>query len=422
MKEKLSELYIRVKNNKDSRTLISNFGYLSVLQVASYIFPLITIPYLARVIGVDSFGKIAFASAVITWFTTISDWGFDFTATRDVAQNRDDLKKISKIFSNVLWARVLLTLCSFVILYIAILFVPQFNENKTILLVTFLLIPGHILYPSWFFQAMERMKYITIFNILSRLLFTILIFVFIKQKSDYILQPLLTTLGYIVSGIIAMYIIIKKWQVKLYKPNFKEIKSTIKNSTDVFINNIMPNLYNSFSTVLLGFYGGPVANGLLDAGGRFVSISQQFMSIFSRTFFPFLSRRIDKHQVYVKLNLTFAILFSASLFLLAPILIKLFFTEEFYDAIIVLRIMSLSIMFLALSNIYGTNYMIIQGYEKELRNITFISSIIGFVLSFILIKCFNYIGAAITIVITRAILGISILYKVIKIKKTIEVS
>lgn len=419
MKEKFSKLYNRIKSNNDSRTLIANFGYLSLLQVASYIFPLITIPYLARVIGVDSFGKIAFASAVIVWFRTIADWGFNFTATRDVAQNRGDLKKISKIFSNVLWARVFLTLCSFVILYSAILFIPKFNESKDILLVTFLMIPGHLLYPDWFFQAMERMKYITIFNVISKLLFTILIFIFIKQKSDYLLQPLFTTLGYIVSGIVAMYIIIKKWNIKLYKPNLKEIFRTINKSTDVFINNIMPNLYNSFSTVLLGFYGGPISNGLLDAGGKFVGISQQFMTIVSRAFFPFLSRRIDKHQVYVKLNLTFAVLFSVALFILAPILIKLFFTEEFYDAIIVLRIMSLSIVFLALSNIYGTNYMIIQGYEKELRNITFVSSIIGFALSFVLIKNFDFIGAAITIALTRAIMGLSIVFSVLKIKNKI---
>ncbi len=77
-----------IKKSGDSRTLIANFGYLTLLQVAGYIFPLITIPYLAKVIGVDSFGKITFASAIIVWFQTITDWGFNYTATRDVAKNR----------------------------------------------------------------------------------------------------------------------------------------------------------------------------------------------------------------------------------------------------------------------------------------------------------------------------------------------
>ena len=311
---RLRQIVNRIRQSKDGRTLVVNLGYLSLLQVASYIFPLITIPYLARVIGVDSFGKIAFASAVVVWFQTVADWGFNFTATRDVAKHRDDKEKVSEIFSNVLWARMLLMLVSFVLLMIVIYIIPKFHENKTILLITFLLIPGHILYPDWFFQAIERMKYITILNLLSKLLFTILIFVFIKEKSDFILQPLFTTLGYIISGLLAIYLISFKWKVKIKAPRFKDILQTIKGSTDVFINNITPNLYNSFSTILLGFWGGPVANGLLDASKKFTSVAHQFVNIIARTFFPFLSRKIEKHTVFAKIYLSVAAFLSLFLF------------------------------------------------------------------------------------------------------------
>src|SRR5690554_4491222 len=109
----------RIKKSKDGRTLVANFGYLSLLQVAGYIFPLITMPYLARVIGVEGFGKIAFASAVVVWFQTVADWGFNYTATRDVAKNRDNKEKVSEIFSNVLWARCFLMITSFLLLILA---------------------------------------------------------------------------------------------------------------------------------------------------------------------------------------------------------------------------------------------------------------------------------------------------------------
>lgn len=416
MKQKIRKGINTIKRSGDAKTLLSNFGYLSALQIAGYVFPLITIPYLARVIGVESFGRIAFASAIIVWFQTVSDWGFNFTATRDVAKNRDDIDKVSEIFSNVLWAKILLMVVSFVLLAVTIYIVPAFRENSTVILITYLMIPGNIMYPDWFFQAMERMKYITLFNIFAKLLFTIAVFVFVKQKSDFILQPLFTSIGYVVSGVGAMYLILGKWGVKLRKPSLPDIFSTIKGSTDVFLNNIVPNLYNSFSTILLGFYGGAVSNGKLDAGGKFVGISQQFMGVISRTFFPFLSRRIDKHHLYVKINLYLSITFSVVLFFLAPILIKLFFTAEFYDAIWVLRIMSLSIIFLSLSNVYGTNYMIIEGYEKQLRNITFVSSLIGFALSFPLIYYFDYIGAALTVTLTRGILGLSVMIRARSIK------
>lgn len=163
--------------------------------------------------------------------------------------------------------------------------------------------------------------------------------------------------------------------------------------------------------MLLGFFGGPVSNGLLDAGSKFVNISYQFLSVISRTFFPFLSRRIDKHSQFSKLTIYISVIISVLLFIFAPLIIKLFFTDEFYNAIPVLRIMSVSIIFLSLSNVYGTNYMIIQGYEKQLRNITFVSSLIGFAISFPLIYFFDYIGAALTIAITRGLLGILITYK-----------
>lgn len=397
--------------SKDGRTLLTNFGYLSLLQIVGYAFPLITIPYLAKTIGVDSFGKIAFASAVIVWLQTVSDWGFNYTATRDVAKNRDNIEKVSEIFSYVLWARLLLTVMSFSVLLIAIALIPEFTENRSILLVTFLLVPGHVMFPDWFFQAMERMRYITILNLLSKTVFTVAIFIFIKEKSDFILQPLFTSLGFVLSGVIAMYLIFFKWKIKLYKPKIKPVFAIIKGSTDVFINNITPNLYNSFSVLLLGFFGGNVANGKLDAGGKFVAVAQQFMLVMSRTFFPFLSRRIDKHKLYVKINLGLAAFFASVLFLAAPLIIRVFFTSEFYDSIIVLQIMAVSLFFIALSNVYGTNYMIIQGYERELRNITFVSSIIGLGLSFPLIYYFSFVGAAINITLTRGILGFSIMWK-----------
>lgn len=410
----------RLNFSKDGKALIQNFAFLSFLQVAGYIFPLITMPYLAKVIGVEAFGKIAFAAAVMVWIQTISDWGFNFTATRDVAQNRDNPQKVSEIFSNVLWARCILMILATVVLFLLIEFIPFLKDNKEVLWVSFLMIPGHIMFPDWFFQAMERMKYITVLNLLSKLLFTIAVFVFIKDKDDYILQPLLTSFGFVVSGFIAFYYIIIKWEIRLTVPSIRNVYCTITKSSDVFLNNLLPNLYNSFSSVLLGFYGGEVANGKLDAGTKLVNIAQQFSQVLSRAFFPFLSRKLDKHYIYVRINLIISLGISVGLFLFAPIFIRIFFTSEFSDSILVLRITSFSIFFLALSNGYGTNYLIISGHERELRNITAIVSIIGFAMAFPLIYHFEFIGAAITVTLTRAFLGISIMTRAIKIKNKNE--
>lgn len=417
MLSKLKQLFARLKQSKDGKTLVANFGYLSLLQVAGYVFPLITMPYLARVIGAEGFGKVAFAAAIMVWFQTIADWGFNYTATRDVAKNRDDKEKVSEIFSNVFWARILLMFVSFVALSICVMTIPKLRENADVIMISFLMIPGHIMFPDWFFQAMERMKYITILNIISKTLFTIAIFLFIKERDDYILQPLFTSLGFVVSGIIAMYYILIKWKIHLHFTSFKVIIKTIKSSTDVFINNIVPNFYNAFSSILLGFVGGEVANGILDAGRKFVNIAEQLLSVISRVFFPFLARKGEKHGLYAKINITISVVMAIFLFVFAPLIIRTFFTSEFENSIIVLRILSISIISGSLKNIYAFNYMILRGYEKQSRNIMIICSLIGFLLAFPLVTKYSYIGVSIVYLFTLSLMGVASMLFVKKIKK-----
>ncbi|HAN11515.1 MAG TPA: flippase [Bacteroides sp.] len=404
--KRISEIKKQINKSKDGKTVFANFGYLSLLQVAGYVFPLISMPYLARVIGADGFGKIAFASAIVVWIQTISDWGFNLTATRDVAQNRDDKELVSRIISNVLWARSILTLLSGIILLAVVLLVPYLRENADIILVTFLLVPGYILFPEWFFQAIEKMKYTTFFNLFLKLVFTVAVFVFIHKREDYLIQPLLTTIGYLLCGFGALYLIFKKWGYTLYKPQWSEIFKTIRNSTDVFINNLMPNLYNSFSVMLLGFFGGSTANGIYDGGNRFPVIFYQFQSVLSRAFYPFLSRRPDKHSFYAKLNIVSALIGAVFLILLSPLVIKIMLGDEFEKSVVVMQILSFSVVFLAMDYTYGTNFLIINHKEKPLRNLTFVSSIIGMSVAIPLVYYFSYMGAAITVLLCRGMLGV----------------
>lgn len=403
---KFSDIKKRITGSKDGKTVFANFGYLSLLQIAGYVFPLLTMPYLARVIGADGFGKIAFASAIVVWIQTISDWGFNLTATRDVAQNRADKEKVSRIFSNVLWARCLLTVFSGLLLLIAVVAVPYLRENADIIFVTFLLVPGHILFPEWFFQAIEKMKYTTTFNLLIKLVFTIAVFIFIHEKEDYIIQPLLSTIGFLLCGIGALFLILKKWGYTLYRPQWSEIARTIKGSTDIFINNLMPNLYNSFSVLLLGFFGGATANGLYDGGNKFPTIFYNFQSILSRAFYPFLSRRPDKHHFYAKLNVGSALIGAIILILLSPLVIKIMLGDEFEKSVIVMQILSFSVVFLAMDYTYGTNFLIIHHEERALRNMTFACSLFGMCAALPLVYYFTYIGAAITVLLCRGLLGI----------------
>lgn len=337
---------------------------------------------------------------------SIVTWGFNYTATRDVARHRDNQMQVSIIFSNIIWTRLFLALLCFLLLLGLTYVIPEFKDNRTILIITFMMIPGNILFPDWMFQALEKMKYITLLSILSKLLFTIAVFLFIKKPDDYLLQPLFSSLGCILSGLISLYLILFKWGYKISLPSFPTIFKTIRTGADVFINNFTPNLYNSMSFILLGMFHVSSANGILSAGNKGLGILQQFMDVLSRTFFPFLSRRIDKHHLYVRLTLTISGLASILLMLIAPVFVKLFYTEEFYDGIIVAILLAPSIFFLAVSDSYGTNYLLLVGEEKMMRNITMSFSVLGLIMGIPLIYYFSYFGAATTIVVTRGLLAL----------------
>lgn len=402
---KITQKISAIAHNKEAKTVAGNFMWLSLLQVAGYAFPLITMPYLARVIGVDGFGKIAFAMAIMVWIQTIADWGFNLTATRDVAQNRDNKDKVSEIFSNVLWARCLLMLLSFVVLITLILLIPSFREAYDIILVSFLMIPGHILFPEWFFQAIEKMRYITILSVLTKLIFTILVFAFIKEPGDYILQPLLTSIGFLISGIIALYIIYR-WGVKIIFTPFRDIIKTIKESTDVFVNNLAPNLYNSLSVVLLGVFCGGIATGIYDGANKFMNIVCSILNVLTRTFYPLISRRGEFFGLYTKIVISIAIATSIVMWFAAPMLVNMLLSPEFAESVIAIRILSCSLVFYVMASAYGTCNLIVNRRERVLRQLTVLCSVLGLFIAVPLVYFYSYVGVAITVTISRAMLGL----------------
>jgi O-antigen/teichoic acid export membrane protein len=391
--------------SKEVKVLAENFLSLSALKLVGYVFPLINLPYLARVIGVDKFGEIAFAFSIIIYFQTLVDFGFNYTAVRDIARTRDNIQSVSRIFSTIMATRVLLMVLSLILLLLCIYTVPVFYANRLILLLTFLYIPGYIILPEWFFQAMEDMKYITYMNLLSKLIFTILIFVVIKQKSDYIYQPILTALGYFVSGIVAIPIILRKYKIQLIMPSFKDMIKALRESWDMFVSLFLPNLYSNFSVILLKSYSGAVATGLYSSGWRFIDLVDQLALVLSRTFYPFLARRLDRHKTYVIISFAISLTAGLCLFLGADLLIKIFYTDAFAESAKVIRMMALCPFFLTLMNTYGPNYLVLAGKEHILRNIIIICSIGGFILTWVIVPTYSYMGVALTLMIVWGIRG-----------------
>ncbi|MBQ7279300.1 MAG: flippase [Bacteroidales bacterium] len=407
----------RVRGSGEGSTVAANFGYLTLLQIAGSLFPFITMPYVARVVGADGFGQIAFALAVTIWFQTITDWGFNYTATREVAQCRDDHKKVEHIFSRTFWARIVLMGISFVVLLIMIATIPMFRDSRLILLATFLQVPGQILYPEWFFQAMEKMKYITWLTLLAKLLFAASVFIFIQTPDDYVLQPLLIAGGMTISGVLSLWIIIRRWGFRLHRVPLTEIKTSISDSFNVFLNNLMPALNNSLTIVILNNIAGSRATGIYDAGSKFGYVSNQLLGSATRATYPYLARHGEKHTIIVALNMMLATAAAAVLFIIAPWLVGWFFSAEYAEGSIVLRIIAITLIFQALNNSYGLCYLILQGHERLMRNLSIVATAVSVLAAFPLITAYSYVGAAIALAISQFIIGIGALTATLLLKR-----
>lgn len=401
IKEKIRVLL----QSKELKTLLENFASLTVLQIIGYIFPIIVLPYLSRVIGVSNFGILAFANVIISYVSTVVFYGFHYTAVRDISRSLQDKEKLNVIVSNVLFSMTILFLLSSIILLVLIYSFDYFADYRLILFLTLLNIPAQIINFDWFFQGVQKMKYFTILSFFSRLLYTISIFLVIKSAEDFIYIPLLLAVSTLITGLFAINIVFVKNNIKIRFPGFRSILNTYKSGWSVFVSQLAPNLYNSFSTIVLNSFHGDSSVGIYDAGRRVNAISEQLPIIFSKTTFPYLSRRIDKHRIFMKINVTISAVITVLNLLFAEWIIRLLYTPAFNDAVWVIRILAFTPLAFSLVNGYGINYLLQVGQERVFKNIILISSVFGFLLLFLLVPKFNFYGAAFTVVIVYILQG-----------------
>ncbi len=184
-----------VGDSKENRKLLSNTAYLYVIQGVNYLLPIITIPYLVRVLGTEIFGFVAFAGSLMAYFQIVVDYGFNLSATRAVSLHRADVKWLSQYFYSVLFVKLCLAIACLAVFIPLLLGIPRFHSEAPFYFWFFPASVGSILFPIWFFQGMEAMGYITLFNLLSRLATTVLYFLLIKSSRDYMWFVYLGTAG-----------------------------------------------------------------------------------------------------------------------------------------------------------------------------------------------------------------------------------
>lgn len=404
-----------VFDSKDARTLLENFVSLSALQLIGILLPLITLPYVLRVIGFEKYGIIVLATSLITYFQSLTDFSFRITATRDVAVSRDSPGKLNIIYSKVLSIKFIFLLFSYIVIGAIVFFAPKFHEHSIIYFLSSLMLLGHAIFPEWFFQGIEKMKYITFLNLGIKIFFTVFIFLLVREKDDFWIYPLLQSLGYIGAGIVGQYIMIRKFKLKFIILPFKTIIGTIKQNFPIFVNQFVPNLYNNTSVFLLGILTSNSVVGVYNAILVVVNLIVTLLEIISRVFFPFLNRNKDKFPLYAKLAL------GTSLCLVLGVLVLHNFVFWYLDvthpdAFFALFVLCIGVVGYTLYNIFGINYFIVHQRDRIVMLNTIMSSLLGLALAYPLISNFGMLGAAANLTICRGLMGGGLTYRYLRLK------
>lgn len=400
------------------KRLSENFFSLAILQALNYILPLITLPYLVRVLGPEKYGLISFAQAFISYFVILTDYGFNLSATREISIHRDNKEKVSEIFSSVMTVKIFLGMLSFLILGLTLLFVPKFGQDWLIYVFTFGMVLGNIFFPVWFFQGMEKMKWITILNIVSRLIFTVCIFIFIHQASDYPYVALINSLGYLVVGIISLVVVFKNFGVKFVLPTVKNLKYQLKEGWHVFISTVATSLYTTSNAFILGLFTNNTIVGYYSGAEKIIRAVQALLNPISQTLFPYINKLVTESK---KKALNFikklvilvgagGFIVSLLIFLLAGPIVNIILGQQYQQSIIVLQILSFLPFIIGLSNIFGIQTMLTFNLKEAFSKILISAGLLNVALALILAHLWQHVGVAIAAVITEIFVTTSMFF------------
>ena len=398
-----------------NRILVENFTFLSILQVSNLLLFIVTIPYLFRVLGSESYGLIIFAQTTVYYFTILTNYGFNLPITRDVSVSRDDRDKLSEIVSSVLSLKFILFLVSFILMIILTGVLPFLKAHRMLFLLSMLACLSEALFPIWFFQGIEKMKYIMFINISTRILATIFIFVLIRKAADFIRYPLIWGTGTVTGAIAGLIIVSRKYRVPFRIQKIETLISYFRENTLYFFSNVSTQVYINANKIVVGAFLGMAEVAWYDIADKIVNIAKVPLSLLGQALFPKVAK--DRDIKYLKRIMVYTVIFTAGvvslIFLFSGTLIQLFSGSPNSGSINVLRILSLTLIPISIGLFYGDLLLINFGLKVEYAKMRFMglviySSLVGI---FLISGRLRIIYMAIILLVVETLMAVYSFYK-----------
>jgi PST family polysaccharide transporter len=394
----------------DGRRVFGNFVSLSIVQFANYLAPVITLPYLFRVLGLEKYGLTELARAISVYFLMLTDYGFSLSATQEISVHRDDPGKVSEVFSAVLLLKSLLLVLSLALLSLLVLVVPRLRADWPVYYLSFGNVVGMWLFPIWLFQGLERMKYIPLLSVTAKMLYVLAILGLIHGPADYLYAPLLQSASAILIGLAGLILALWKFRVRFRMVSAAVLKREFVNGWHLFLSKTAITFYTATNVVILGLFTDNTFVAYYAAGDKIIRALTDGLHIpLSQAIFPHIGRLAFQSQpaalrfaARVARLLSLATLtISAGTFVAAPWIARIVLGPNADGSVPVIRILSLLPFIVGLSNIFGTQIMVNFGLKKLLARILAAAGLLNIVLALLFVMSLQHVGIALASLATE---------------------
>lgn len=423
----MNKLDIEVNSNLNRsriNKILENGIWLYVLQLFNTVIPLLTIPYVTRILGSFKYGMFSSALNIIIYLQVIVEYGFNLSGARKISIAKDK-KDISDIYSKIVYSKIVLLGISAITMFLVSLFMKMDEEQIVCITILFIIVLGTALQQTWIFQGLEIMKYITIITVICRLISTVLIFALIKNSDQIYTYCLIYSLTFLLIGIINTVIISKKLNIKMKKISISDIWEEIKDGWNLFTTAAMSKILSGIGITVLTFTSTKDCVGIYSAIQKIPLILIMAYSPISQVLYPYISRlytesfnsglkKIKKICIYVIIPLIIiitAIIFNSKL------IVDLLYGVQYSIHFKLLYPLIIWVMFSIVNNLLGIQVLVASGHQKEYSQAFNIGALSVVVFNILFGKTWGMYGVALATMLAESILTILLIIKIKSIKK-----
>jgi O-antigen/teichoic acid export membrane protein len=374
-----------------------------ILTTSSFLFPLITVPYVSRTLSTFGTGAVAFAQSVLSYFSLVALLGIPVYGVRECARVRDDRDALSKTVQELLTILMISSAIAYAIFLVAVFTVPKFRENMPLMLIFSSTIWLASCGVEWFYQAIEQYGYITIRSIVMKLIGLILMFTFVHDASDFRVYGVIVVAASYGSNILNVLRLRKFVHFSLKRK--LELKKHFKSMAVFTISSVSSGMYSQADLILLGFFGTTSMVGLYQLVVKIKTLCTAAVNSAGNVMLPRLSYyeasdARDKTTQLIAKNLNFLTIIGLGLIgiitLCAKPIVLTLGGQAFLDSTIPLILISPALLFAAANGMLS-QFLVATGRGKAYAGINFMGLILAIIYGFVLIPSFGIRGAAISV-------------------------